>query len=398
MDRPKTSNAWSKENSGAEQRLIERFVVCCAAMLLAATCSTAVAAVTSSELSGAIEKIRAVAAEGAGALAASEAWQTVAAADAEQLPVILGAMKGASPIGTNYLRAAVDAVAQREAKSGKKLSVEVLQKFYDDRAQAPAARRTAYELLQRLDEKLAETLMSKALDDPSLEMRYDAIARLLTEAEGLVKQEKKDEALNAYHKAFDSARDLDQVQAAAKQLKELGDPVDISQHFGFLMNWQLVAPFDNVGTKGFDVAYPPEAGVDLAAKYDGKSGPVSWVAHTTKDDLGVVDLNEALSKHKGAIAYAYTEIECDAPREVEFRLGCINGHKVWVNGKLILSNHVYHAGMEVDQYAAVAPLVAGKNKILVKIAQNEQEESWAQDWRFQLRVCDSLGTAILFDK
>jgi hypothetical protein len=29
------------------------------------------------------------------------------------------------------------------------------------------------------------------------------------------------------------------------------------------------------------------------------------------------------------------------------------------------------------------------------IAQNEQTEAWAQDWKFQLRVCDDIGTAIL---
>ena len=37
----------------------------------------------------------------------------------------------------------------------------------------------------------------------------------------------------------------------------------------------------------------------------------------------------------------------------------------------------------------------GTNVILLKICQNEQTESWAQDWEFQLRVCDGLGTAVL---
>jgi hypothetical protein len=40
-------------------------------------------------------------------------------------------------------------------------------------------------------------------------------------------------------------------------------------------------------------------------------------------------------------------------------------------------------------------LQAGKNVILVKVCQNEQTESWAQRWEFQLRVCDSIGAAIL---
>ena len=76
-------------------------------------------------------------------------------------------------------------------------------------------------------------------------------------------------------------------------------------------------------------------------------------------------------------------------------MGCINGNKVWVNGELVIANHVYHAGTEVDQYVAPVKLQPGPNSILVKVCQNEQTESWAQRWQFQLRVCDAVGTAIL---
>ena len=76
-------------------------------------------------------------------------------------------------------------------------------------------------------------------------------------------------------------------------------------------------------------------------------------------------------------------------------MGCVNGNKIWVNGKLITSNHVYHANTSIDQYIAKARLNKGTNEILVKVAQNEQEESWAQRWQFQLRICDKYGTAIL---
>jgi hypothetical protein len=66
-----------------------------------------------------------------------------------------------------------------------------------------------------------------------------------------------------------------------------------------------------------------------------------------------------------------------------------------LNGELLTANQVYHAGMEVDQYVAHGRLDEGPNQILVKVCQNEQEESWAQRWQFQLRVCDELGTAVL---
>ena len=79
----------------------------------------------------------------------------------------------------------------------------------------------------------------------------------------------------------------------------------------------------------------------------------------------------------------------------DFRIGCINANKLWLNGALLTANQVYHSGMEVDQYVATAKLKKGRNLILVKVAQNEQEDSWAQRWQFQLRICDDIGTALL---
>jgi hypothetical protein len=49
----------------------------------------------------------------------------------------------------------------------------------------------------------------------------------------------------------------------------------------------------------------------------------------------------------------------------------------------------------MDQYKAHARLKPGVNTILLKICQNEQTEDWAQEWNFQIRVCDPFGNAVL---
>jgi hypothetical protein len=102
-----------------------------------------------------------------------------------------------------------------------------------------------------------------------------------------------------------------------------------------------------------------------------------------------------LGKHKGAITYAFAEFISAEDRPVDLRLGCINANKVWLNGELLTANHVYHSNTSVDQYIAKGKLKKGRNTILLKICQNEQTEVWAQDWKFQLRVCDQIGTAVL---
>ncbi len=202
-------------------------------------------------------------------------------------------------------------------------------------------------------------------------------------------------AIEAYRVAFRSSRDLDQIKTAAAKLRELGQTVDLATHMGFITTWRLVAPFDNVGGRGWDVAYPPEKGVDLSAEYDGQRGKITWKEVTTTDDYGVVDLNQQLAKHKGAIAYAHATFVSDKDQTVDVRIGSITGVKLWVNGELLDERYVFHSGMEVDQYVSRAKLKKGPNSILVKIAQNEQTENWAQDWKFQLRVCDSIGSAVL---
>jgi hypothetical protein len=50
--------------------------------------------------------------------------------------------------------------------------------------------------------------------------------------------------------------------------------------------------------------------------------------------------------------------------------------------------------MREDQYLARGKLKAGRNELLVKVCQNEQSEDWAQDWKFQLRICDASGGAV----
>jgi hypothetical protein len=234
------------------------------------------------------------------------------------------------------------------------------------------------------------------LSDPSLELRRLALANVIAAADKQWSAGDRQLAVTAFRLALKHARDTDQIDAIAQKLRDSGEQVDLPLHFGFIMQWHLVAPFDNTNTSGFDQEYPPEKGVDVNTSYVGKDGQrIHWVAHTTKDDYGMVDLNKALDKHKGAAAYAYAEFISPSDRAADVRLGCINANKIWVNGEFVTANHVYHAGRGIDQYMAQTRLKAGKNQILLKICQNEQTEDWAQDWQFQFRVCDELGTAIL---
>ena len=314
--------------------------------------------------------------------------------NASEIPRLLKGLDGANPIAANWIRSAVDSIVERTLATEGKLPLAELETFLADRTHDPKGRRFAYELIVNTEPSAAQRWLPKMLDDPSMELRRDAVARVLDEAEATLSAN-ADTVPDLFEKALKAARDEDQVKLASAKLKKLGREVNLPRHFGFLINWHLVGPFDNTGKKGFDVVYPPEEKIDYSADYAGKEDRVKWIDFTTADDYGAVDLNKTLGKHMGVVAYAAADFESDARRPVDFRLGTMSGNKLWLNGKLLHSAAVYHAGMMVDQYIAKGELKPGRNQILLKLCQNEQTEDWAQDWKFQLRVCDELGTAVL---
>ncbi len=260
----------------------------------------------------------------------------------------------------------------------------------------------AYEWISRADKGAPDRLIPGMLDDPSVELRRDAVGRLLIQAANQLAAKERDAALITYRQAVTAARDPDQVKAASDALKQLGQPVDLAKHYGFVRHWHVIGPFDNDGKKGFNVVYSPETepgkANDLAAVYEGKLGPVRWLDHTTTDELGHVDLNALLGKHKGVIGYAVAELNSPAERAVEFRMGSGNANKIWLNGELLYKAEIYHANVKMDQYVARGRLKTGRNILLLKICQNEQTEDWAADWKFQLRACDATGGAVPLEK
>lgn len=352
---------------------------------------------SSAEIESLAATIHKVNAGGQGNQAASKAWQELAASPTSDLVAILSAIDSEQPLAANWLRSAVDAIASRSVAAGAGLPQAELREFVLGQGD-PRARRLAFEWLRRVDGKAAEELIPKLLNDSSVELRREAVGQLASRAGELLKQGKREQATDLYAKALDAARDNDQVKEVVKELKSLGREVDLPTHFGFLMKWKIIGPFDNTGRKGFDTVYPPEKELAAEASYAGKDGEVSWVDYETTDDYGMVDINKPLGSLKETVAYAWTEFDSDGGQDVELRLGCKNAWKVWLNGELVFGRDEYHRGMQLDQYRMKVRMRPGRNQILVKACQNEQTESWTVEWQFQLRVCDAAGTAILSSK
>jgi hypothetical protein len=365
-----------------------------AALSLALCAATADAAGTTELL----RTIKAVDKQAVGNEAAQTAYRELIKSDAKILPDILKAFDGANPLAVNWLRNAVESIADLTVKSGGSLPVAELETFIRNRKNDPRARRLAFEWVRTVDAKTAGRLVPTFLLDSSAELRREAVAKLIGDSKKLDPKTQKPELVATLKTALKGAVDDDQVKAIVKPLQKLGETVDLQRHFGFLTEWHITGPFDNKGGKGFDVAYPPEkqpAAANLKAEYEGQLGKVKWQPVETNDPYGIVDIGKSLKNYKGSAMYAVTEFHAERPREVQFRLGTPNSWKLWVNGRLLFAREEYHRGMAIDQYRVTAKLKPGRNVVLLKILQNEQDEDWAQRYRYQIRVCDGAGSAIL---
>ncbi len=361
--------------------------------LLPAILCLASLATSHSALDDSLKTLSAVGSEGRGNEAATAAWQQVVQAGPPALPALLGAA-GKSPVADNWLRLAGDVIVERALKAHQQLPLAEVEAFLRDPAHAAAGRRLAFDLLQQADRPRADALEPSLIQDPVQELRRGAVQRLIDGA----KTKTGDDAKTAYLAALEAVRDEDQTKLLAAELKKLGVPVDLPRHFGFLMQWQVIGPFENADRKGFDTPFPPEMEIKLDATYDGKGQPVKWQPFVSVDDYGKIDLNKPLGLKKEVTAYAVTTFDSPAARDAELRLGCKNAWKVWLNGELLFGRDEYHRGQQLDQYKLRCHLRQGANTVLVKACQNEQKEEWTVEWEFQLRVCDSTGTAILASK
>ena len=354
----------------------------------------------------AIEQIRSVAPEGGNHDAAMRGLESLRAAGAVALLPVLRGMDGASPRAKNWLRALAAELADQAP-----LPRDDLERFFDDLSQDPDARYLVFRWLTDADLQHRDAVLAERTQDPSLPLRYLA-NRLALQRAAVLGAEATDERIASYRRILNEARNPDQLRQASEGLQGLGVQVDLASELKMLTRWYAIAPFDNTGGEGFDRPQGPELllkpprepnpeqpnpeqlEIDFAQPWMGKMGEVRWQVVATDDAMGSLDLNPTFENAKEAVAYLFCRFHAPQAGEAQARIGSSNANKVWVNGQLVTANEVYHAGSMVDQYQGTCQLRSGENWVLLKICQNNQTESWAQDWQVQFRITDATGKGI----
>lgn len=345
--------------------------------------------------------------EGVDSEQVAAAWQVVSRVDAEQLPMVLVALDGASGLSAHWISAALDRIVERSRDSSQPLPVAAISRVVLEPKHALLTRKTALDLLADTSPDLVDQLQEKLIYDAEAELRRPALAKAMARAEALTGADATvEEQISAWLELLAAARDQDHVTRIARVLRELGHAVDLNKQFGYLVDWWVIGPFDNSGGNHFDTFYAPEkltieqfetltAGNTEAL--EGANGPAVWKAVRAKADSGDVNLNEELGKLRDVLGYGATVFVTDQARSVDVRLRIQNAFKIWLNGKLLMEQPVGHTGNSFDQYRVAAELQAGRNLLVVKSCQVNLRGAgeFYDTWHFCVRVCDATGAAVL---
>ena len=131
-------------------------------------------------------------------------------------------------------------------------------------------------------------------------------------------------------------------------------------------NWHAIGPFRvRSRDEAFRTAFPPEAGVDLAATYE--EGHLAWNEKKAWSNGRVHYLGYIPDDSESNCAsYAYRTVEVREPTSVLVSLGSLKGLKVWLNSELVLSTDPTRS-IAPDQEELRLELRAGTNEILLKL-------------------------------
>ncbi len=137
---------------------------------------------------------------------------------------------------------------------------------------------------------------------------------------------------------------------------------------------------------GFSTEYPPEIGIDLTAKYEGKNGEeVVWRERNFTDGQMQNLRLFRNENNENAVVYLYREIETPGAAELPVSLGGDDTLSVWLNGRALWAENASRQ-TTADQTKLKLRLKPGKNQLLIKVCQS------TGDWTFFFAAAKTAGS------
>jgi hypothetical protein len=180
------------------------------------------------------------------------------------------------------------------------------------------------------------------------------------------------------------------LQAAGKEEKAAGQEIAFvgmsltPSSRRFILEWNLIGPFQAADMNDLQTVYSPEKETDFAKKYKGKNeAEVGWRT-VQADAAGYVRLDSLVQPNEQALVYGLVYVLSPDDRRATVLLGSDDGIRVWVNDELAHTNPSYR-GAEPDQDRFSVNLKKGWNKVQIKVLQG------AGGWGYYFRLSDPKG-------
>lgn len=208
--------------------------------------------------------------------------------------------------------------------------------------------------------KMLEPLLA---DEP---VRAEAEAAMLTVATGIAGSAPTEAKAVAARLRADSRNVVtrDRASRLIEQMEKLED---------FIITWQVSGPYTQPepGRSIFATVFAPE-------QPDGQAAWRPLPAGNRADKPGMLDLFAALGGERRA-GYVRTWVHSETAQPVRIELGTDDGHKLWLNGRLIAEANRGGAAVP-GEFKVATELRAGWNPLLLKVTQD------TGPWEFCLRI------------
>src|SRR5258708_8686004 len=138
---------------------------------------------------------------------------------------------------------------------------------------------------------------------------------------------------------------------------------------GFIRQWSVIGPFDNVSRSGCEKSYAPEREIDFGKPYVGKDDQsLRWHRLGVVSRDGVCAVARALGGHGASVYYAATGVFSPKEQTVLCRFDPSGASKAWLDGRLVFSEDIVRSGLPLvaDTFRVEVKLRQGWNTLVVK--------------------------------
>jgi tetratricopeptide (TPR) repeat protein len=144
---------------------------------------------------------------------------------------------------------------------------------------------------------------------------------------------------------------------------------------GYVRQWRVIGPFDNISLSGFAKVFPPEQEIDFSKSYPGQDDmTLRWYDLAAVSRDGTCEVSTSLGNAEATVFYAATAVYVEQACPVVMCYKPSGASHLYLNGQPVFYDEVYRSYLQYveDPFRIPVQLQPGWNTLLVKLADDEE--------------------------